>query len=168
MTGALRYLHAASDRRDARPWLLRSAVRLSTRGAMRYFAYWSVDTMMARRRGEELRAARERWEETKITLAATLEKLAYEGRPMDYRTFVASRARASDSAAERVFADLTAPQQPRASDARVDPRKRPEQSPIHETAVSVAPVSRVRAQLESNSPGGIATRERDVPGSGQR
>ncbi len=98
----------AKRRREAR-LLLRAVARLATRGAIaRQLAYWSVDAVIGRRRTREYDAGRVRWEATKIVLASE-RKLVREEKPMDYRSFVAQRARAGDPAAQRVLDALEAP-----------------------------------------------------------
>ena len=92
----------AKRRREAR-LLLRAVARLAARGAVaRQLAYWSIDTIMNRRRAHEYDAGRVRWEATKIVLASE-RKLMREEKPMDYRSFVAQRARAGDLGAQRVL-----------------------------------------------------------------
>jgi hypothetical protein len=95
----------AQRRRDARQ-LLRATARLGSRGLARQVAYWSIDVVVARRRAQEYAAARVRWQATKIVLARE-RGLSREEKPMDHRSFVTEKARAGDSAAQRVLADLT-------------------------------------------------------------
>jgi hypothetical protein len=98
----------AKRRREAR-LLLRAVARLAARGAVaRQLAYWSIDTIMNRRRAHEYDAGRVRWEATKIVLASE-RKLVREERPMNYRSYVAQRARAGDLGAQRVLDQLEAP-----------------------------------------------------------
>ncbi len=98
----------AKRRREAR-LLLRAVARLAARGAIaRQLAYWSIDAIINRRRTCEYDAGRVRWEATKIVLASE-RKLMREEKPMDYRSFVAQRARAGDLAAQRVLNQLEAP-----------------------------------------------------------
>ena len=102
----------AKRRREAR-LLLRAVARLAARGAVaRQLAYWSIDTIMNRRRAHEYDAGRVRWEATKIVLASE-RTLMCEGKPMDYRSFVTQRARAGDLAAQRVLDGLKAPERNR-------------------------------------------------------
>ncbi len=90
----------AKRRREAR-MLLRAVARLAARGAIaRQFAYWSIDTIMNRRRAREYDAGRVRWEATKIMLASE-RKLIREETPMGYHSYVAERARAGDLGAQR-------------------------------------------------------------------
>jgi hypothetical protein len=99
--------HEAQRRREARR-LLRTVARLGTHGFLaRQFAYWSIDVVAGRRRAQEHHTARVRWEVTKIVLASE-RKLTREEKPMNYRSFVAQRARAGDPAAARVL-DTLAP-----------------------------------------------------------
>jgi hypothetical protein len=98
----------AKRRREAR-LLLRAVARLAARGAVaRQLAYWSIDTIMNRRRAHEYDAGRVRWEATKIVLASE-RKLTREEKPMNYRSYVAQRARAGDLGAQRVLDQLEAP-----------------------------------------------------------
>ncbi len=98
----------AKRRREAR-LLLRAVARLAARGAIaRQLAYWSVDAIINRRRTREYDAGRVRWEATKIVLASE-RKLVREEKPIDYRSFVAQRARARDLAGLRVLNQLEAP-----------------------------------------------------------
>lgn len=98
----------AQRRREARE-LLRAVARLSTRGLLAHqLGYWSIGALMGRRRVQERAAARVRWEATKIVLASE-QKLVREEKPMDYRSFVAQRARAGDQAARRVLNTLEPP-----------------------------------------------------------
>lgn len=92
----------AQRRREAR-LLLRAVARLAARGAVaRRLAYWSIDAITNRRRTREYDAGRVRWEATKIVLASD-RRLMREQKPMDYRSFVAERARAGDLAAQRTL-----------------------------------------------------------------
>jgi Relaxase/Mobilisation nuclease domain len=103
-------------RREAR-YLLRAVARPGVRGLVaRQVAYWSIDAVIARRRAREYDAARVRWESTKIVLAAECGQ-AREEKPMDYRTFVAEKARTGDQAAQRVLDTLLAPAGRRQHDA---------------------------------------------------
>jgi Relaxase/Mobilisation nuclease domain len=98
----------AKRRREAR-LLLRAVARLAARGAVaRQLAYWSIDTIINRRRAHEYDAGRVRWEATKIVLASE-RRLMREEKPMDYRSFVAQRARIGDLSAQRVLDGLEAP-----------------------------------------------------------
>jgi hypothetical protein len=98
----------AKRRREAR-LLLRAVARLATRGAVaRQLAYWSIDTVINRRRAHEYDGGRVRWETTKIVLASE-RKLMREEKPMDYHSYVAERARAGDLGAQRVLDGLEAP-----------------------------------------------------------
>ena len=98
----------AKRRREAR-LLLRAVARLAARGAVaRQLAHWSIDAVINRRRAHEHDAGRVRWEAAKIVLASE-RKLVREEKPMDYRSFVAQRARVGDLAAQRVFGQLEAP-----------------------------------------------------------
>jgi len=98
----------AKKRREAR-LLLRAVARLGTCGAIaRQLAYWSIDAVMGRRRAQEYDAARVRWATTKIALASE-RRLAREEKPLDYRSFVNTRARTGDLGAQRVLEMLTAP-----------------------------------------------------------
>ncbi len=98
----------AQRRREAR-LLLRAVARLASRGAVaRQLAYWSIDTIMNRRRAREYDAGRVRWEATKIVLASE-RKLMRDEKPMDYRSHVSERARAGDLRAQRVLGGLGAP-----------------------------------------------------------
>ncbi|HZY96447.1 MAG TPA: hypothetical protein VFE35_05045 [Candidatus Cybelea sp.] len=98
----------AKRRREARR-LLRAVARLAARGAVaRQLAYWSIDTMMNRRRAHEYDAGRVRWEATKIVLASERRR-AREEKPLAYRSFVTERARAGDLGAQRVVDALVAP-----------------------------------------------------------
>jgi hypothetical protein len=94
-------------RRDAR-LMLRAVARLGSRGLARQLTYWTIDGVIARRRAQEYNASRVRWEATKIVLASE-RSLAWEEKPMDYRSFAAERARAGDLSARKALADLTAP-----------------------------------------------------------
>lgn len=106
---ALRKLEA-QRRREARQ-MLRAVARLGARGIIaRQFAYWSIDAVIARRRAQEFDAARVRWETTKIVLPSE-RQLARGEKIMDYRSFVAEKARAGDSGAQRVLDKLTKPSQ---------------------------------------------------------
>lgn len=97
----------AKRRREAR-LLLRAVARLAARGAVaRQLAYWSVDLVIGRRCVRECAAARVRWEATKIVLSSE-HKLLREEKPMDYRSFVAQRARAGDLGAQRVLEAVAA------------------------------------------------------------
>jgi hypothetical protein len=97
----------AQRRREAR-LLLRAVARLAAPGAIaRQLAYWSIEAVINRRRAREYGAGRVRWEATKIVLASE-RKLAREENPIDYRSYVAQRARAGDLGAERVLAVLEA------------------------------------------------------------
>jgi hypothetical protein len=94
--------HEAQRRREARQ-LLRAVARLGTRGLLVHqLAYWSIDALIGRRRAQEHAAARVRWEATKIVLASE-RKLGREEKPMNYRSFVAQRARGGDPSAQRVL-----------------------------------------------------------------
>ena len=98
----------AQRRREAR-LLLRAVARLGTRGVIaRQLAYWSVDTVIGRRRAQEYDAARVRWEATKIVLASE-RTLAREKKPLAYRAFVTELARAGDLGAQRAVDALVAP-----------------------------------------------------------
>jgi hypothetical protein len=98
----------ARRRREAR-LLLRAVARLAARGAVvRQVAYWSIDTIMNRRRTHEYDVARVRWEATKIVLASE-RKLMREEKPMNFHSFVTERARAGDLGAQRVLDGLEAP-----------------------------------------------------------
>jgi hypothetical protein len=98
----------ARHRRETR-LLLRAVARLGARGRVaRQIAFWSIDAVIARRRAREYDAARVRWESTKIVLAAE-RGLVRKEKPMDYRLFVAEKARAGDAAAQRVLDTLLAP-----------------------------------------------------------
>lgn len=100
----------AHRRREARQ-LLRTVARLGARGIVaRQLAYLSTDAVMARRRAQEYDVARVRWETTKIVLASE-RSLARKEKIMDYRSFVAERARAGDPSAQRVLSALTTPAQ---------------------------------------------------------
>ncbi len=97
----------AKRRREGR-LLLRAVARLAARGAVaRQLAYWSIDTIMNRRRTHEYDAGRVRWAATKIVLASE-RRLRRLEKPMDYRSFVAERARAGDLGAQRVLVGLEA------------------------------------------------------------
>ena len=98
----------AKRRREAR-LLLRAVARLAARGAVtRQLAYWSINTIINRRRTHEYDAGRVRWQATKIVLASE-RRLRRLEKPMDYRSFVAERARAGDLAAQRVLVQLETP-----------------------------------------------------------
>ncbi|HZY97738.1 MAG TPA: relaxase/mobilization nuclease domain-containing protein [Candidatus Cybelea sp.] len=98
----------AKRRREAR-LLLRAVARLAARGAVaRQLAYWSIDTIMNRRRAHEYEGGRVRWEATKIVLASE-RKLMRDEKPMGYRSYVAERARAGDLEAQRVLEHLETP-----------------------------------------------------------
>jgi hypothetical protein len=73
----------------------------------RQLAYWSIETIMNRRRAHEYDFGRVRWEATKIVLAS--RKLMREEKPMDYRSYVAQRFHAGDLAAQRVLEHLETP-----------------------------------------------------------
>ena len=97
----------AQRRREAR-LLLRAVARLAARGAVAgQLAYWSIDTIINRRRAREYDAGRVRWEATKIVLASE-RKLMREEKPMNYRSFVTDRARTGDLSAQRVVEALEA------------------------------------------------------------
>ncbi len=107
----------AQRRREAR-LLLRAVARLGTRGVIaRQIAYWSVDTVIGRRRAREHDAARVRWEATKIVLASE-RRLTREEKPLAYRSFVSERARAGDLRAQRVVDALVAPTRDRSAHAQ--------------------------------------------------
>jgi hypothetical protein len=111
----------AKQRREAR-LLLRAVARLAARGASaRQLAYWSIDTIMNRRRAHEYDAGRVRWEATKIVLASERSRMREE-KPMDYRSFVTQRARGGDLGAQRVLEHLEAPAR-----ARYEPTTEPSQ-----------------------------------------
>jgi hypothetical protein len=115
----------AQARREAR-LLLREAARLGARGlVVRQLAYWSIDLMMGRRRAHEYRAAHVRWQATKIVLASE-RRLTREEKPMDYRSFVAERARAGDPGAQRVLEEL-APVRIQ----RVEPQRKSREVSLH-------------------------------------
>jgi hypothetical protein len=98
----------AKRRREAR-LLLRAVARLAARGAVtRQLAYWWIDAVINRRRALEYDAGRVRWEATKIVLASERE-LMREEKPIDYRAYVAERARAGDRGAQRVLHGFEAP-----------------------------------------------------------
>ncbi|HYL27801.1 MAG TPA: relaxase/mobilization nuclease domain-containing protein [Candidatus Nitrosotalea sp.] len=98
----------ATRRREAR-LLLRAVARLASRGAIaRQLAHWSIDAIVNRRRTSEYNAGRVRWEATKIALASE-RKLMREEKPMNYRSFVAQRARAGDLGAQRALDAFEAP-----------------------------------------------------------
>jgi hypothetical protein len=108
----------ARRRREARQ-LLRAVTRLGVRSLVaRQIAYWSIDAVIARRRAHEYDAARVRWESTKIVLAAE-RGLARKEKPMDYREFVAEKARAGDQTSQRVLDTLLAPAGRRQRDADI-------------------------------------------------
>lgn len=122
----------AQRRREARQ-LLRAVARLGVHGVVaRRVAYWSIDAVIARRRAREYNAARVRWESTKIVLAAERGQARQE-KPMDYRSFVAEKARAGDHAAHRVLDTLLAP------------AGRPQRDPVVARTLSLADV---RARLD--------------------
>ncbi|MGA7286108.1 MAG: hypothetical protein WBW87_16390, partial [Candidatus Cybelea sp.] len=98
----------ARRRREAR-LLLRAAARLGMRGVVaRQLAYWSIDTIMNRRRARDFDSARVRWEASKIVLSSE-RQLTREERPMSYRSFVAERAQKGDLGAQRVLDALVKP-----------------------------------------------------------
>jgi hypothetical protein len=98
----------ARRRREARQ-LLRAVARLGARGFMaRQVAYWSIDTVIARRRAQEHDVARVRWETTKIVLASE-RRVSRQEKIMDYRSFVTEKARVGDPAAQRVLDMLAVP-----------------------------------------------------------
>jgi hypothetical protein len=98
----------AKRRREAR-LLLRAVARLAARGAVaRQLAYWSIDTVINRRRAHEYDVGRVRWEATKIVLASE-RKLMREEKPLDYRSYVTGRTRAGDLGAQRVCDAFDAP-----------------------------------------------------------
>nr|AYC79440.1 hypothetical protein [uncultured bacterium] len=100
----------AQRRREAR-LLLRAVARLAARGALaRQLAYWSIETIMNRRRAREYDAGRVRWEATKIVLASE-RKLMREEKPVDYRSYVMQRAHAGYLGAQRVLGAFEAPAQ---------------------------------------------------------
>lgn len=106
----------AQHRREARQ-MLRAVAHLGVRGLVaRQVAYWSIDAVIARRRAREYDAARVRWESTKIVLTGERGQ-AHEEKPMDYRSFVAEKARTGDDAAQRVLDTLLAPAGRRQRDA---------------------------------------------------
>ena len=114
--------------------LLRNVARLGTHGIVaRHLSYWSIDAMMSRRRAQEYDAARVRWESAKIVFASERADVRKE-KPMDYRSFVAEKARAGDDAAQRVLRTLTGQ------------RKDPSQRVVSDEQRSVA-IGEVRARL---------------------
>lgn len=95
----------AKRRRQARQ-LLRAVARLGTRGLIaRQLAYWSIEAVLSRRQAKEYDVARIRWEATKIILGSERQQARKE-KVMDYRSFVAERARTGDSGAQRVLEKL--------------------------------------------------------------
>lgn len=98
----------ARRRREARQ-LLRAVARLGTRGFMaRQVAYWSIDSVIARRRAQEHDVARVRWETTKIVLASE-RRVSRQEKIMDYRSFVTEKARVGDPVALRMLDMLSVP-----------------------------------------------------------
>ena len=120
--------HEAQRRREARQ-LLRAVARLGTRGLLAHqLAYWSIDTIIGRRRTQEHAAARVRWVAAKIVLASE-RRLAREEKPMDYRTFVTQRARADDPGARTVLDSLVTPTR---EQQRRTPRSEPHRATLNE------------------------------------
>jgi hypothetical protein len=144
--------YEAQRRREARQ-LLRAVARLGTRGLLAHqLAYWSIDSIIGRRRAQEHAAAHIRWEATKIVLASE-RRLAREEKPMDYRSFVTQRARAGDPGARTVLDMLTTP--PREQQCRA-PRSEPQRAILNEVR---ARLNVIRGEEEARC--GRANAERD-------
>jgi hypothetical protein len=135
---------------------------VGSRGVARIFAYWSIDATIGRRRTQEIDAAHVRWQATKIDL--TLEReLAREEKPMDYRAFIVERARAGDTDARRVLAELSAQASPaRDSAATPEPQRPPtergELRPINLDGLR-ARLRALRAEEETSAKRAIAERD---------
>jgi hypothetical protein len=118
----------ARRRREARQ-LLRAVARLGTRGFMaRQVTYWSIDSVIARRRAQEHDVARVRWETTKIVLASE-RRVSRQEKIMDYRSFVTEKARVGDLAAQRVLDMRVGPAR---SQERTTPRAEPRRVSLSE------------------------------------